>query len=66
MTTQQVIQWATAHPTELLLWTHGFGWALALRRGRIEALISRITPGSSGDNDGSSESESDESASAEE
>jgi len=36
--------WATAHAEELLLWSHGFFVALALRRGRIRQLLDRATP----------------------
>jgi hypothetical protein len=35
---------AMNHPDDILLWTHGFLAALALRRGRIEAIIGRILP----------------------
>jgi len=48
MTAATLVEWATANPTDLLIWTHGFGWALALRRGRIRAVLDRLTPGSSG------------------
>lgn len=36
--------WASAHAEELLLWSHGFFVALALRRGRIRQLLDRFTP----------------------
>jgi hypothetical protein len=36
--------WATTHAEELLLWSHGFFVALALRRGRIRQLLDRATP----------------------
>ena len=36
--------WAVEHAEELLLWSHGFFVALALRRGRIRQLLDRATP----------------------
>jgi len=41
--------WATEHAEELLLWSHGFFVALALRRGRIRQLLDRATPTESDD-----------------
>jgi len=52
MTAATLVEWATANPTDLLIWTHGFGWALALRRGRIRAVLDRLTPDSSGEGGG--------------
>jgi hypothetical protein len=41
--------WAVEHGEELLLWSHGFFVALALRRGRIRQLLDRFSPTDSGD-----------------
>jgi hypothetical protein len=41
--------WAVEHAEELLLWSHGFFVALALRRGRIRQLLDRATPTDSGE-----------------
>jgi hypothetical protein len=41
--------WATTHAEELLLWSHGFFVALALRRGRIKTLLDRAIPTSDDD-----------------
>jgi len=46
----QLIQLVTDHPEEIVIWTHGFGWALALRRGRIKTILDRVMPD---DEDGS-------------
>jgi hypothetical protein len=42
---EAVPTWAVEHSRELLLWSHGFFVALALRRGRIRQLLNRVTPG---------------------
>lgn len=41
---EQLPQFLAQHPQELLIWTNGFFCALALRRGRIEALFSKVLP----------------------
>jgi hypothetical protein len=38
---------ATNHPVKILLWTHGFFVALALRRGRVKAVLDKALPGQS-------------------
>jgi len=47
----QIIDSVTNHPREILIWSHGFLAALALRRGRIETILDKVvpTPGGSGD-----------------
>jgi hypothetical protein len=51
MVADGVLQWAAEHPREIVIWTHGAGWALALRRGRIENLFSRLIPSGSDDSE---------------
>jgi hypothetical protein len=38
---------AMNNPVEILLWTHGFFVALALRRGRIKTILDKTLPGQS-------------------
>jgi hypothetical protein len=49
--TELVPSWLAEHPQEVLIWTHGFFVALALRRGRIEGVISRVVPAGSEESD---------------
>jgi len=35
----QPAEFIVGHERELLIWTHGIGWALALRRSRISSLL---------------------------
>lgn len=46
-----VSQTIAEHPQEILIWTNGFFCALALRRGRIEALFSKVLPVPSSDSE---------------
>jgi len=39
-----ITDFAANHPQELLIWTNGFFCALALRRGRVEALFNKVLP----------------------
>lgn len=43
--TEYIINTIANHPQEILLWSHGFFVALALRRGRIEKIMSWMIPG---------------------
>lgn len=43
-----ITQLVAQHPQQILLWTNGFFCALALKRGRIEALFDKVLP-TSGD-----------------
>jgi len=35
----QPAEFIVGHEREILIWTHGIGWALALRRSRISNLL---------------------------
>jgi hypothetical protein len=39
-----ISEFVAQHPKEILIWSNGFFMALALRRGRIEALLDKAAP----------------------
>jgi hypothetical protein len=39
----QPAEFIVGHERELLIWTHGIGWALALRRSRIQNVLDALS-----------------------
>jgi hypothetical protein len=39
----QPAQFIVGHERELLIWTHGVGWTLALRRSRIQNALDALS-----------------------